>query len=300
VFWPLAGLYDSDDREIVRWHIRLAKAAGIDALLVDWWGPGSWEQGVPCLTQIAFEDVILPIAKEEGFKVALLDEPVQFRPLAESKEWVVTYLKKYKDHPAYLKIDGKPVYYIYQVAFDPSLTPEKFAELKTYVEERVGPVYWIVDAISNSNNDFRIPEPWRPAAGLDCFSFYGTFSIFREYDCGFLTERYSRVVRQAHAAGKKMCVPVHPGHDNLRVGNPNHFEMPRQDGETLRGYLKAATGAGADFVMVTSFNEWPESTVIEPSSSWSDPYQYLKILADWKGVKFKAPKEPKSVQGGKP
>jgi len=49
-------------------------------------------------------------------------------------------------------------------------------------------------------------------------------------------------------------------------------------------------------VMVTSFNEWPESTVIEPSSSWSDPYQYLKILADWKGVKFVAPEEPDRIR----
>lgn len=295
VLWPLAGLYDSDNPEVVRWHIRLAKAAGIDALLVDWWGPGGWQR-VPGLTKSVFEDVVLPIAAEEGFKVALLDEPVQFRPLEESKQWVAEYLGKYKDHPAYLKIDGKPVYYIYQVAFDPSLTPEKFEELRAYVENRIGPVYWIVDAISNSNDDFRIPAQWRPAAGIDAFSFYGTFSIFREYGYKYLADRYARVVKQAHDAGKKMCLPVHPGHNNLRTGNPSHFEMPRNDGQTLRDYLQAATGAGADYVMVTSFNEWPESTVIEPSSSWKDPYQYLKILADWKGVKFRQPDEPACVK----
>jgi hypothetical protein len=44
--------------------------------------------------------------------------------------------------------------------------------------------------------------------------------------------------------------------------------------------------------MVTSWNEWPESTVIEPSSSWSDPYQYLKIVAEWKGVTFTQPPLP--------
>ena len=35
---PLIGYYDSDNPEVVRWHVRLAKAAGIDAFLVDWWG----------------------------------------------------------------------------------------------------------------------------------------------------------------------------------------------------------------------------------------------------------------------
>ena len=296
VFWPLAGLYDSDDREIVRWHIRLAKAAGIDALLVDWWGPHNWGL-VPGLPRFSFEDVVLPIAAEENFKVALLDEPVQFRDLNETRAWVAEYLKKYKDNPAYLKIDGKPVYYLYQVPFKPGLTPAKFAELRAYVEERVGPVYWIVDSISNTDDNFRIPEPWRPVAGIDAFSFYGTFSIFPAHTYEQLAGRYARVVKQAHDAGKKMLVPVHPGHDNLQEGNPQHYEMPRRDGQTFRDYLRAATDSGADYVMVTSFNEWPESTCIEPSSSWNDPYQYLKILAEWKGVKFEKPEEPKRIQG---
>jgi hypothetical protein len=296
VDWPLAGLYDSDDREIVRWHIRLAQAAGIDAFLVDWWGPGDWQR-VPRLTQFSFEDVVLPIAAEEGFRVALMDETAQFRGnWDEVKAWAVEYLSRYKDHPAYLRIDGKPVYYLYQVPFNPSLTPEKFADLRDHVEERVGAVYWIVDAIANGVGEFRIPEQWRPVDGIDAFSFYGTFSIFREYKYEDLVPRYRRVVEQAHAAGKKMVLPVHPGHDNAREGNPNRFKMPRREGETLRGYLRAATEAGADFVMVTSFNEWPETTGVEPSSSWSDPYLYLKILAQWKGIKFKLPEEPARVR----
>jgi hypothetical protein len=47
--------------------------------------------------------------------------------------------------------------------------------------------------------------------------------------------------------------------------------MPRCDGQTLRDYLGAACDAGADYIMVTSWNEWPEGTVIEPSADWDDP-----------------------------
>lgn len=291
VFRPLAGFYDSDDPEIVRWHIRLAKAAGIEAFLVDWWGPGGWQR-VPGLTLRAFEDVILPIAEEEQFKVALLDEPVQFRPLDESKKWVAEYLAKYKDHPAYLHIDGKPVYYVYQIPFDPGTTPGEFVELRTYVEERVGPVYWFFDAISNENHRLHIPQRWLETPGINAFSMYGTFSIFSAHEYEQLIERYRKVVTQAHEAGRKMCLPVHPGHDNLREGNPKHYQMPRRDGQTFKDYLRAATDAEADYIMVTSFNEWPESTIIEPSSSWEDPYQYLNILAEWRGIQFVAPEEP--------
>ena len=72
--------------------------------------------------------------------------------------------------------------------------------------------------------------------------------------------------------------------------------MPREDGGTFRGYLRAAKETGADYVCITSFNEWPETTVIEPARTWLDPYQYLKILADWNGVDFKKPEEPDRIK----
>jgi hypothetical protein len=68
---PLIGYYDSDDPVIVRWHIRLAKAADIDAFLVSWWGGAN-------LSGAAFEKVVLPVAAEEGFKVAMCSELAQF------------------------------------------------------------------------------------------------------------------------------------------------------------------------------------------------------------------------------
>jgi hypothetical protein len=67
----------------------------------------------------------------------------------------------------------------------------------------------------------------------------------------------------------------------------------------LRGYLRAITDAGADVALLTSWNEWPETTVIEPSSSWPDPYRYLRILAEWRGVPFEPvppPQGPSSIR----
>jgi len=60
---------------------------------------------------------------------------------------------------------------------------------------------------------------------------------------------------------------------------------------TLCDYPRAASDVGADYVMATSWNEWPETTVIEPSSTWQDPYLYLKIVAEWK-----APQEPNRAE----
>ena len=85
-----------------------------------------------------------------------------------------------------------------------------------------------------------------------------------------------------------MLLPVHPGHDNSNFRD-DPFVIPRRRGETLREYLRAATDAKADFIMITSWNEWPETTVIEPSISWEYPYLYLKIVAEWRGIEFEVP-----------
>ena len=53
--------------------------------------------------------------------------------------------------------------------------------------------------------------------------------------------------------------------------------------------IDAIPAAQREYEVLTSFNEWPETTIVEPSSSWSDPYSYLKILAEWKGAKFSPP-----------
>jgi hypothetical protein len=183
------------------------------------------------------------------------------------------------------------VYYLYQVPFNPRLTPQMLAELKAHVESKVGPVYWIVDKISNADDHFHIPPEWLTPKSADAFAFYGTFSIFRAWHYEDLIDRYTNVVRAAHATGGKMMVPIHPGHDNSRSRDDDVFIIPRDNGGTLREYLRAATDSGADYILLTSFNEWPETTNVEPSATWEDPYQYQKIIAEFNRVKFEPPAE---------
>lgn len=287
---PLIGYYDSDDPVVVRWHIRLAKTAGIDAFLSSWWGAGS-------RSGVAFEQVILPLAAEEGFQVALCSELAQFHhDVKVLTRQMAEVLRRTKDSPAYLRVDGKPLVYLYQVPFNPRLTPETFGELRRGVEAEVGPVYWMMDRITNPHDrGITFPAPWLAIPDIPMMGFYGTFSIKRIWTYDDLAPVYARLVRQAHAAEKKIFLPAHPGHDNSGFRPGDNFVMPRDDGATLRGYLRAATDAGADVVLLTSFNEWPETTVVEPSSSWPDPYLYLRLVAGWKGMVFIPPPLPRPI-----
>ena len=288
---PLAGFYDSSNEATAEWHVKLAMGAGIDAFLVDWWGT---HRGL----DLNVDRGIVAACEKLGFKFALLDERAQFHSKFEEYEAMLARaLRKYRDSPAYLKLDGRPVVYLYQVAQMPGLTAREFPKLKQFVETETGPVFWIVDKIAHDgaatkngddDREKRIPAEWLATPGVDAFGFYSTFSNFRADSYEQLAGKYRCIAKLAHDAGKKMLLPVHPGHDNSHfVDQP--YVMPRRDGQTLRDYFRAATDAGADFIMVTSWNEWPETTIVEPSSSWSDPYCYLKILAEWKGVSFTPP-----------
>ena len=292
--YPLIGPYDSADPVVAQWHVKLAQAAGIDAFLVDWWDT---HKGL----DKNVEKGIFAAAKKHGFKVALLDERAQFHnDFQWYKEAVVRALTRYKDRPIYLRISGKPVLYLYQVVSKPTLTPARFTELKHHVESTVGPVYWIVESIAHDHSAARageadkvkrIPAEWLGVDGIDAFAFYSTFSNFRAHRYEELAGKYRYLTGLAHRAGKKMLLPVHPGHDNSHFRD-DPYVMPRRNGQTLRDFLRAASDAKADFIMVTSWNEWPETTVVEPSSTWQDPYLYLRILADWKGVEFHIPAKP--------
>ncbi|HYW80200.1 MAG TPA: glycoside hydrolase family 99-like domain-containing protein [Thermoguttaceae bacterium] len=296
--YPLIGPYESADKAIAEWHVKLAQAAGIDAMLVDWWDTHNERDR-------NIDRGILAAAEKHGFKFAILDERAQYHNDWDwYKDATVRTLARYKDSDSYLRISGRPVFYLYQVASNPTLTPDKFAELKRYVEGKVGPVYWIVDKIAHdpvaraageSDKEKRIPADWLAAEGVDALGFYSTFSHFRAHRYEELLGKYRYLTRQAHEAGKKMLLPVHPGHDNSHFRD-DPYVMPRREGQTLRDYLRAAVDAEADFVMVTSWNEWPETTVIEPSSTWPDPYLYLRILAEWKGKVFQVPPEPGEVR----
>ena len=292
--YPLVGPYDSMSKEIVRWHIRLAKAAGINAFMVDWWGPATWHKPGGW-THDVFVKTVLPIAEQEHFKVVLFDETPQFVDNFETiKEWTTTYLKQFKDSPAWLHINGKPAWCIYQL-WEGKLTAAQGKELIEHVEKEVGPVYWIVDRMRGRDDgkgfELFTPEDWLAIAKLDCIMGYAMFSTHRIYTYEDLAPVYKAYARAIHQASKQVMLPVHPGHDNRKIAM-EPWVMPRDDGRTLRGFWRAATEAGVDFIEITSWNEWPESTVVEPALTWGDPYQYLKIIAEFQGKRFVAPPLP--------
>jgi hypothetical protein len=90
-------------------------------------------------------------------------------------------------------------------------------------------------------------------------------------------DSFPRLCTQAHAAGL-LCAPsVGPGYDaRAAVGDPR--VKPRRDGATYDAMWQGAIAAHADFVTITSYNEWHEGTQNEPAST---PRGYEAYTGAW-------------------
>jgi hypothetical protein len=69
-----------------------------------------------------------------------------------------------------------------------------------------------------------------------------------------------------------------PGYDDLNTGRAGAFVRPRAGGEYYRQCWNGAIESGADWVVITSYNEWREGTQIETSAGYGD--LYLNLTAE--------------------
>ena len=108
---PIIGFYDSSSRSVIDWQLEKMKRAGIDAVFVSWWGPGSYSDRV---AKLVFEEL-----KKFGLKGAILVEPFEGNEALDAIKYgpqfwkrVLPYIEKnfidrFRD--VYLTLCGKPL-----------------------------------------------------------------------------------------------------------------------------------------------------------------------------------------------
>jgi hypothetical protein len=124
--YPLHGAYDSNDENVIRSHMAIAKQAGIDAFIVSWWGIGSYEEKPV--------DGVLELAEQMDLNITFYYESVRDLTKDEIVGELTYLFESYSDHPAFLRVSGKPVVFVYAV---PAYArgPEFWLDVRGRVEE---------------------------------------------------------------------------------------------------------------------------------------------------------------------
>jgi len=283
--YPALGPYDSHDPKLIAQHCAWSKQAGVDAWIVSWWGKGSpTDRVMPRL---------LEACQKAGLEVTIYYETVPRPQNAESAaKDLLDLLNRYGDHPAWLRIGGKPVVFIYG---------------RTLGE--IGLSGWLA-AISEVNRRYPRKAVFLgdqiSTAGARIFDGVHTYNPVGSLAGKSLAEvrawakaTYPGWVKTADAQGRISTITVIPGYDDRKIRKPG-LCADRLKGESYRAQWDQAVAADPHWILVTSWNEWWEGSEIEPSAEFGQ--QYLDLTAQG-AARFKSKpradrKPPPAASGG--
>lgn len=251
-----AERYVSADRNTMGRHIDQAKAAGIDAFLVAWYGPGGDSNQTEANLQSLLDE-----AAARNFRIGILfetDSP--FLGDAGSVSGAMQHaLTVHAAHPAYLRADGKPVIYFWRSGMYGAGT---WANIRSQVDPGYNSL-WIGEGVDTGqlsvfDGHYLYSNTWNPPADLTA-----------------VNQKFAgRVAQMSQATGqsKLWVATVMPGYNDVGVRPGSGFVHGRDDGAYYAQSWQAAMASNPDWIVVTSFNEWPEGTYIEPSAAYGDSY----------------------------
>jgi len=261
--------YVSRDRAAMGRHIEQAQQAGIDGFLVAWYGPnGQFNQTEPNLTALLDE------AAARNFKIGILFETNSpFLGGVDSVSGALQHASQvHMSHPAYLRVDGRPVTFFWR--------PQIYGVGAWQgIRSQVDPGYnqiWISEGVDVSylnvfDGHYLYSNTWNPPS-----------------DLGYTNQKFAdRVqgVENATGVNKFWVSTVMPGYNDVRIRPGSGFARDREGGAYYAQAWQAAIASQPNWVVITSFNEWPEGTYIEPSAAFGR--QYLDLTANW-SQQFKA------------
>lgn len=279
---PSLGEYSSRDPKVVSKHIEWTNDLGIDHLICSWWGPQSWED------ETLLRHVLPIIEKEDDApKFCLLYETagilgldpevgIDFdlrgnsRELAEHIHYIA---RNYFSHPSYLKIDGKPVIYLYLSRTFTGDYANGLENARTVAKSLGYELFLVGDEVY-----WGAPDKDRIAQfdAITSYNMHGpeAFSDLTDWN-EFLSETES-VYQQYREVANELKVGfipgVLPGFDS-RDASGDHYPIPRSltpdlpGNSTLKAFLELAQrqlDPQLKTIAITSFNEWHEGTQMEP------------------------------------
>jgi len=264
--YPAKGAYDSHDPEIIDWHIDLAKEHGLTGFIATWWGPG------------AFDDRAFPIlldrAAKKDFKATVYWETAPGKGQAQIDQAasdLLYVLNRYGSHPAFLRVDGKPVIFVYGRVMG-QVPLRSWPAIISGVEAEY-PKGCVLIADGYRESFARVLD------GVHTYNICGWVRGKTPDQLRTLSANsFKKAVGLAKSHGKVSCITIIPGYDDTKIREPG-INAERQNGQTYRVLWEEAIAADPDWVLITSWNEWHEGSEIEPS--WEDGDKYIKLTGEY-------------------
>jgi hypothetical protein len=232
-FHPSLDYYSAADASVERRQTDAMLFAHLNAGVYSWWGRGTD-------TDVRFWRY-LAVARPTPLRWAVYYEPEGYRdPSVDQIRSDLEYIRDfYAYRPAYLRVGGRFVVFVYGDAGDSCRTVERWRA----ANDGIG-AYLIMKAFAGYASCPAQPDAWHQYSGSR--DQYAVTSAFM----------------------------ISPGFDEARESAPR---LPR-DLDRWRQDIADMVASNAPWQLVISFNEWPEGTAIEDAREWQTDSGYGAYL----------------------
>jgi hypothetical protein len=259
-YYPVIGPYGSRNFTLMNLHMDWLRSANIGIIIISWWGRGSFGD--------LFLKDLLDTAGNNGIKVAIHIEPYETRTIDTIKADIQYIISNYGNYDALLKVARptkwgnstlpRPVFYAYRSVI---IDDKDWAEMLDGLRGTLWDVLLIAQTFTYLSID---------TAHFDGIYTYDVYAIN-----GSIFQQMSDECKKRNVI---FSASVGPGFIDIRAVNGSNRTKSRENGQTYDFMWQEALDAKAEWVSITSFNEWLEGTNIEPATVKStSTYDYMNF-----------------------
>lgn len=257
-----APLYISSDRNTIVRHVNQGRKAGLSGFVSAWAGRNNQ-------TESNFA-TLLNVSQGTDFRSTIYFETHNFTDQGTVVDSLRHILSTHASHPNFLRHEGKPVLFFWALRQVPKAPGQSNVSAWQSIRNQVDP----------GRTSVWIGEGDDPSF-LQAFDGIHMYSIAWAANPATTLSNYARKVRNTAASlgtSKLWVATAMPGYDDWRTGRSDAFSVDRRGGDYYRKTFEGAIASDPDWIIITSFNEWVEGSMIEPSRSYGD--LYLNITAE--------------------
>ena len=276
---PALGYYNSRASATIEGQIDESHRGNISFWATSWWGPGSAEDTTirnNILTDPRAAELKYAVMYESTGRLGTFANP-NYTNLVPDFQYLA---QNYFNNPNYLRINGRPVVYIYltRAYFNAPGASAAVATLRQTIQSQYGVnPYLIGDDVFPGQNNAQRAALWDSITDFDVYGSALQANGSTTAGVNALTRQYKSAQQLAQSAHVGWIPSVSPGFNNRGTGGtlpaapryltdvPGSAEGSLFSAELNQAVLPTLDPSTGNMLMVSTFNEWHEDTGIEPT-----------------------------------
>jgi hypothetical protein len=275
-YYPLTGPYDSADPAVLEYHVLLMKLAGIDGVIVDWYGMDNFnDYAINNQRTLA----LFNYTRKAGLKFSLCYEDSTIQQeinghyitagaaISHAQQTMLYVQTNFFTDPSFLRLSNAPVF----LNFGPQYFKNNsdWVSIFSVLNATNQPAFFTLDnRLATGAGAFDWPPMWKSGGGTNVLTPAQLQSYLISFDQtaggwpSFVSSAFPR---------------FHDIYSQANVG-PSYGYLDDTNGSILTSTLTRAMTNKSAVVQIVTWNDFGEGTVVEPTKDYG--YRDLGIVQD--------------------